>query len=348
MEIQQGDYCIAQVEDESGKTKNHFFRVRKIEGKEIEGVLEKNTHLKPITVSFKKKQIVLNLGVKPPVGSVFGFNVGSYYRGKKSHPDFGDVHFFVDLKEEEKLSLRKSLDRAASLLQEKDLGFVLNDNLVLNICPKKGKYAGWYNHSSGPDGQNEIYVSLADINSPEAVAKKQYLYVLVHELGHALHFNFVRDSQKLEAKWIELYNQSIGMRKVEAKECRAFLKSFLQAETDFQSWMSSFEEDEDKAKLRLILKWVREVKSLSTRELLFMIQDGQDLVDVWPNVDVCSKDLKPLVTEYACKNYKELFAESFALHMLGVKLPGSVLVLMEKSILYAQKNYRGQNGKERD
>jgi hypothetical protein len=58
--------------------------------------------------------------------------------------------------------------------------------------------------------------------------------------------------------------------------------------------------------------------------------------DLWPEKDVDKNELNPIVSEYACKNPEELFAEAFSFSLVGKKLPKSVGKLLDKTLSYAK------------
>jgi hypothetical protein len=63
-----------------------------------------------------------------------------------------------------------------------------------------------------------------------------------------------------------------------------------------------------------------------------------DIRGLWPLRNIPRKELAPIVSEYATKNHKELFAESFAYLLTGKKLPEPIVRLLEKSISHAKAN----------
>ena len=82
-----------------------------------------------------------------------------------------------------------------------------------------------------------------------------------------------------------------------------------------------------------ILKEVRASAGLSPRELdkLLEAHKDDDVKAAWPTSGLMLSEKHPSVTEYALKNYHELFAESFAFSVLGRELPKRITKLMEAS-----------------
>jgi hypothetical protein len=113
------------------------------------------------------------------------------------------------------------------------------------------------------------------------------------------------------------------------------------------------QEDDDKANLKLVFRWMAQVRGLSVRDLDTMWGEegeGADkVVALLPSDVIHSKDIRPTVSEYATKNYKELFAESFAFRATGKELPKSVSALLDKSIPVARNALeKGASGESAD
>lgn len=330
-----GDYVLQQERNpDTNKVLSYLIKVTAVNDDEtVKGVLERNPHINPVHVEVPLASVKLNLGDKPPEGVAYGFNLAQRYRGKKQHDAFGDVHFFTKPSKEEGARLWSAMDKVTSRLSKAGLAGALNLPVVFEVHKPTFKYPGWFRRSKDPDVHpHQIgYCSLSEANIN---------YVLLHELGHLLDMHILRKHKEHWAKWIMLYCTSIEPLILSIADSKQLRKDLFQAASEEQSlrkWLSSLEVEE-RRKANLILAWIKKVHSISADELdcLLGSEEEERIHDLWPVEVISVKGTVPLVTEYATKNVSELFAEAFALHLIGKELPKSVGKLLEKSLLIAK------------
>lgn len=107
--VNRGDYLIVQLDTEK-KSSRTLARVlhhtkqgelvvipipKKIEGKSLD--------TKSVTTLYSE-QVLAWLGASPEIGTAYGINTEPYIRSKY-HKRWGNIHFFVDLNEEEERNL---------------------------------------------------------------------------------------------------------------------------------------------------------------------------------------------------------------------------------------------------
>ena len=114
--------------------------------------------------------------------------------------------------------------------------------------------------------------------------------------------------------------------------------------SDFKSTLA----EEEALAYKWILRTIQSVHGLSVKELDFLFEAGMldDIKKLWPVRTIPRKELEPIVSEYATKNYKELFAETFAFYFTKKKLPEPLKRLLEKSMSYAKSNREKGNEEE--
>lgn len=338
-DINKGDYCVAEVANEEGKAKRYLLKVTGFssDGKEINSRLEDVPHIKEVGITVQSKQVILNLGRKPYPGKVYGFDLERLYLTSHEHDAFGDVHFFCRPSKEEIKKLWSSMDHVAEKLKKHGLSRVFELPCTVEVIPKNGKYAGRYIHPANlTKNPGRLQFSVGE-ETLKTASINSYSYVVFHELGHLIHFQALKDFPKLNAQWVELYSSSIGPLAVTGERSMEIGKSLLANPEAGMKGFYSEADEETRAELKLILKWVREIKNIHTKELdLLLRADSKSAIKVfksiWPIIDVQSKALKPIISEYATKDVFECVAESFAFYMCNKKLPERVTELLEKSL----------------
>ena len=353
IEVKKGEYCIADVSDkdsegkDKGAPKRVLFKVTgsSSDGKEVHGRLEKCPHIQELTVEAHRKDIILNLGKYPKPGKVYGFDLAQLYLGSKEHKAFGELHFFTNPEEKAVASLWSALDNVHDKLRKHGLSGLLELPCTFEVVPKHGKYAGVYMHSKNLDKvPSRLKISVGD-DVLETASIGNYTYIMAHELGHLAHFQCLADYPKLNAQWVELFSSTIAPSYVEAERCMEIGKTLLaNTEMGLRGFQSEADE-ETRSDLKLILKWLKEMKGVTSKEVDLLLQaDTKSATKafkaIWPQIDILSKGLRPVITEYATVNYRETFAESFAFYLCNKKLPERVTELIEKSFSLARNHLK--------
>ncbi|MDN3040720.1 hypothetical protein P2L35_13550, partial [Enterococcus faecium] len=300
---------------------------------------EKDGHLpqKDAIVEVPQAKIlaVLN-GDEPHRGKVFGCDTSRVYKGRKTHDKFGPLYWFYRPEGDVGDRVVRAFDKAYKTLKKNGLEFLIQpETCVWEIVPANGeRYAGMYRRSANADkNPNRLIIR------PEVMEEKDWVYCILHELSHHLHFEFLSGS-KLEGSWVRLYNKSIKVTTVKKEDSQRLLDDLLGQESRPSDFRGQLGEDDAEA-FKWILKAIKAQSKISLAELdlLFEADYGDDIRAVWPVRGVTRTDLDPLITEYATKNFKETLAEAVSWHLVGLKLPKEVVNLVEKTLSYVKSNH---------
>lgn len=330
MRISKNDYLLC-VEDKQE------FLARAMEDStgDTSCYLEKNCHLpkQRTTLTVPKKQIILNLGTSPRPGKIYGLDTTNLFYTKKDHDDFGVINFFYKPDKQIVKDLWDSMAKVAKILKKHGLSFLLDDPIFEVLRYHKEKYAGEYMHAKSDKVPPRIRIR------PEIMPASEYVYVWLHELGHHLHLGGFLTSKKLNAHWIRVFNTSIKVETIKKETSVKLLDQMLEQEdlpSDFKGQLS----EDDALAFKWIIRTMSTNNALSIKELdtLFEADMKDDIRKLWPTRTITHKELTPVLTEYATKSHKETFAEAFALHLSGKKIPEGLVRLLEKSISYAKAN----------
>lgn len=333
MRIAKGDYFVGKDSD-SKKT----YLAKALEdshGKSVEAVAEKNSHLPGMRHTFTQdlSTVILNLGDKPFPGKVHGHDVSTLFTKRLTHDKFGDVYFFYRPEKQIIQDLKDSMDKVAERLKRQGLSFLL-DGIIFEVLPYNGeKYAGMYMKSKKEKVPNRIQIR------PEIMPASEYAYVWYHELGHHLHLSFCKESKKLNANWLKLFNTSIRVETIKKDKSQQLLDALIGGEecpSDFKRGL----DEEDALAFKWLIRTIGQVNGLSIHDLdtLFEADMKDEVAKVWPVRNISHKELAPIVSDYATVNSKELLAECFAFYMTKKKLPEPIVKLLEKTISYAKAN----------
>jgi len=330
MNLKSEDYLL--VKQSNGKP--FLLRAEKVTTETVTGVVVKDCHIpgKKQVIDVPRSDCFANMGKDPMPGFAYGVDL-EVYRGRKEHHIFGMQNFFYRPKKDVSKQWLKTLDVAGKKLKTAGFTKVLNDEIIWEIAKHNGqKYAGYYTPRRGDTIAPRIRIHLEIVGAKSS----DYLGFIYHEFAHHLHYAYLMESLKLDARWIQLFNTSIKVVNINKSICEQLLNGLLEGEVKPSRFKAEIEDDELKLAYQWILRTIAQNHAISVRELdkLFEADFKSDIEALWPKHHIRKKDLEPIVTEYATKNFKELFAESFRIYMEGGKLPKNVHSLLEKSLTY--------------
>lgn len=302
--------------------------------------LEKNSHIPSLRqiIDVEQRGVILNLGKKPHKGTVYGVPLGELYTRTVQHPIVGDVHFFYKPEKEAAQSLWRSFNMVHTKLKKNGLARLIEDEISWEVYGGDGnhKYSGMYYPSRKEGEAPRIKFR------PESRVVTEYPYVILHELGHHLHFHYCSDNDQLNGAWVKLYNRSVKVKPVGAQECRAMCRAFEGAGSSVNAFKRELQDDDAKKNFAKILAYIKANHNLTPTEINILIASNnwKEVEACWPT-QVTSKDLDPIISDYANKNVRETFAEAFSLHFCGTQFPSYVTGLLDKTINYAKSQFGG-------
>jgi len=314
-------------------------RVTAVNAGIISGYKEKNSHLIKLRQEFEipLKDVLLDLGQNPHPGVVHKFDVSHLYTGhKKTHEFFGDIYFFYKPSKDVGKLLMDAFDKAQQILERLKLPSPADSTLWEVNCKEAkagGKYSGYFKPSKDLAKMPHQF-SIKPESMPATLMT--FVYVIIHEYAHWFHHEFMQ-GPKVNARWIKLFNTSIKPMTIDKGLSKAILERLLGGEERPQDFRSGLDEDERNA-FNWIIRTIHQEHAIGLKELntLFEADQKDEIEALWPKRNLLKKDLKPVVSEYACKNYHELWAEAFSLHYAKIqKVPQGIVELMEKTIQHA-------------
>jgi hypothetical protein len=328
--MEKGDYLICKRSD--NPKKNFLVQVSNIKDKEIDCLIEKDRHLEEEEMTIYPHHILINLGPRPhpELKTIAGVDVRDVYRKTINHDIWGPIHFLSRPERDSIDVLKKSLDKTGDRLCKMGFHRLFNFFCVEVRSPRKD--VGMYRHKHGPKKINRLQLFLSSEH------EKEMNYILYHEFGHALRFNVLTEP-RVYSSWIGKFNTSIQVDSIASAEFTRLMKMFIKADVDKCSeFYSSLQEEREKLVFKQAIRLIQKIHRVGPREIDALLSAGKaDVVeDLWPEKDVDKNELNPIVSEYACKNPEELFAEAFSFSLVGKKLPKSVGKLLDKTLSYAK------------
>lgn len=338
------DYVIVK---EGERARPVLVRVTAVKGDTVHGRLEKDPHIKPIPIEVGLDSVLVNLGPNPHPGKVYGHDLSFLFNSTKDMGPYGSMHFFTKVEPEVLDKFKEGAKEVFALLKKSRLDFLLEQDLVWQVVSRQtaGKYGGWFQPAKVNDeGVNTSAPRISITLDEETLGSSsigKYSYVISHELGHYLHNNWLSASRKFDRAWISAFSETVRPKQVSTETMKTLLDNFIASQVSTSAFMSTLEEDDQEA-FRHALKEVKRTTHLSSKDLNALAEEESTAEVVrksWPRKGVLT-NLAPVMTEYALKNYYELFAETFAFWLLGRKIPKDLHNLMEQSVSFCRKSYK--------
>lgn len=332
LNIKEGDFVL--LTEKADKPKLTFAKIEFIDGDNLGCVDVKDMHLPQRRRGFDAPTNSVQ-AIIDPEHPKFHNNFPPIFHSSMQNDEFGMLYWFYKPESAVQKKIADAFQKAADALKKHGLSFVIQrETCVWEIHPYGGeKYAGYYKRTAKNPEKNPH--RLAIVPEHPDYDESYYSYIILHELAHHMHSEFVR-GRKLNAKWIDLYTTSVPARDIGSSETQRILKALLEQEALPSEFKKSLEESDQEA-YKLILKAIKQQHKIGVKELdvLFVAEFFDQIRDLWPD-QVVANDLNPLVTQYATKSVRELFAESFAYYLTGRLIPEEVRELVEESISYAK------------
>ncbi|QJT70970.1 hypothetical protein GR7B_00172 [Vibrio phage vB_VcorM_GR7B] len=321
MKFERHDYLI--VKDE--KDRKHLIQVTGNSKAEVTGALEKSRHIEGKETEYMTvavEDVIINLGNKPYVGMVYGCRVNPLQNQLSCN--LGDIYIYRDnVKKKEKKALVKAINSAQAVL--KNLGLHhFQEELRFEVHPQKGKYVGWYTVFSAKSERFDM-VTL----KPHTFDHRELMSILYHEFGHGLEHHLF--TPELTEAWIKLYHSFTTVTMATKKQVEEARKTVIEQGSHglAQQVMEEFES----SLIDVCVGYIAENHYIDPNRLEILIEQGHDLVGLWPETPMPVTSIQSPIGEYSETNPSEFFCEALRIHLDGsVKLPKKINKLLTKTL----------------
>lgn len=278
----------------------------------------------PEHVKYDDADLIANLGPKPSVGKVHGIHVEPMR--KQAQKPYGLLCFYKKLEKADIKKLKSAFTWMFDLLTEWQIQQALPVTRI-EIREKKAKYAGTYHYKRTKTGDVTDKIELFCVDYGD----KEYLkYVVAHETGHAVWYKLV--PERIKARWMELYEKRISVEKYSEKQLTTLLNDVMSYEGGIQAYTREIADDDTRLLIREVYAYFKRTFRLDRKDVEMMMENSQKLGEMWPTATSLGRATGVDLGEYAMSNPREFFAENFAFHATGKKLPKDCRKLMEETL----------------
>ena len=280
--------------------------------------LEPDEKLKRPIVDIQADNIQAVLGAKTISGTAFGIDVANRYVDLVENGNFGDLALYgYGIKQYVKV-LKSAFSIVYKGLNKKGVPTDGLQEILFKAAPLKGAMAGLCKSK-----KDQCTITI----DPNKCTVEDLPLVIAHELGH--YFWLSLESNVRQA-WLRAYLRYVKPRSF-SKEQLAELKDAL-SDMNPRDLMRDLDDDDAKFVLRHCVRYLCQSFKVSQSELNAAWENEKEtFLSMFP-VSIKINEFEPVISSYACKNYKETFAEAFAFFVTGKKLPSIFNKLVAKTI----------------
>ena len=313
MKTNQGDYIVVRIGPKNALAK---VQVALTEKKKFKAVLEVEAQEAetPTPFDFNPDEVVANLGPAPAPGKAYGVKIEVLHR-RIPTKFFGEIRIMRDFDDTQFKKLKSTLKSVETEWNRRKLPETRIDTIIKS---QDGKYSGSYRTRSAE-------TDLMTLMPHEDMSEMSY--VVSHELAHGLWYrNF---TPRMHNAWVKMYHKAVVLYEIGNKDLVAMLKEIEESE-DLFAYIRGCDE-ETQPVMKAILRYVKQVHGVDKKHLQTALVLGESIESYWPHsIEIGDKEL--IISDYARKSPEELFAEAFAFHFAGSKLPKSIARLLEDSL----------------
>jgi hypothetical protein len=294
-------YAVVHPE---GAKKAVLVKIVKQGGSKMIGVRPDHTmYTDKQSVEFRGKDVIVHLGDKPPVGSVYGTWVEPVEK-RRTAKGWGDVYWYTQSDDTVVERVHKALRVALKRLAERGLDGWKNESFLTEVRNPKGRNLGSYTYKSNAADK----LVLRDVAGQ---GLREYVKVIAHEGGHGIWHRILSPEER--AEFIDLYEQFIAVKTVSVAEVKDIVKSIRQIES-IRAHLKESEPDEQAA-TNIYLGWLSKVHKMSPRAVQDLVAAGKKIPV--PDTHLHRSEVSTPITLYSKSSADELFCEALGSDVVG-------------------------------
>lgn len=273
------------------------------------------------TAEISRKEILCSVGAKPTSGHVYGVDLSNIYRTSVPLDKFGILHYYCAPEKSVRKAIKSAFAIAAKQLEKQKLYTVFDKQVNYSI--RSMRNAGMFYN-----GDEEKGIPYRIELDPTRTVLEDLPHCILHEIGH-FYFNQLDDDWQF--KWVNLYANYVKVERFTSKDMKALRDNFVHSGLSFVEFRKELDEPEQ-SYFKLVQRHLQKCFKINPKQLQGLYEENPEVVLSKFPTSSLKVDYETLVSEYATKNYHELFAESFAFYLEGKSLPKVISKLIVNTI----------------
>ena len=273
------------------------------------------------TAEIPRNAVICSVGSSPVSGKVYGVDLSNIYRTSVPMGRFGRLHYFCAPDKSVRKAIRHSFGIVAKKLDAKKLDSFFDEQILFDV--KHMKSAGLF-----VSGDSDQHIPCHICIDPYNVTLEELPHCILHEIGH---YFFTKLDEEWQFKWATLYANYVKMDRYTSKEMKILKSNFIDSGLSFAEFKKQLE-DVDQTYFVMVQKHLQRCFKLSPAQLQALYEENPEVVISKFPTSVQKVQYDVPVSQYATKSYHELFAESFAYHLSGTKLPNPIDALLVNTL----------------
>lgn len=315
MQVAQGDYLVLSVAKRATLVRCSSANTAKDRYTAVV-CKEQDTAKKTVMpIDFTFNEVMSNLGPTPPIGSVYGQKIEPLVKTRPSK-FWEEIRLYRAFTPKEEQELVAGISTAYKKLRGLNLPAPL---IELEVRQPQGKSTGYYKFRPKSD---------ADVMGIRPDANLEDLsYIVFHEYGNGIWYRCMTPMQRLS--WVRLYHEYITLQEV----TQADLDQIL-GEVEGAGSISAFfkaADEQTQMIFKIAMRQISQVHGLQKKHLDMSLTQGESISDYWP-VTLELSEKETALTDNGKASPEALFAESFAHHVAGRKLPKKIKAVLDTTL----------------
>lgn len=273
------------------------------------------------TAEISRKSILCIVGPKPTSGHAYGIDLSNVYRTSVPVEKFGTLRYYCAPEKSVRKALKSAFVVAANKLEAQKLYAIFDEQVIYSVRAMRN--AGMY-YAGNEEKKIPHRIEL----DPTRTTIEDLPHCILHEIGH---YYFNKLDSDWQFKWVNLYAKYVKMDRFASRDMKALRDNFIHSGLSFVEFKKELDEPEQ-TYFKLVQKHLQKCFKLNPKQLQLLYEENPEVVlSKFPS-STLKVEYETLVSEYATKNYHELFAESFAFYLEGKKLPKVIKDLIVNTI----------------
>lgn len=270
-------------------------------------------------VRYLPKQVVANLGANPPAGWVYGIMVAPLLQ----------VDTIVDQETGSSISIvwhipadKKMREMIVKCLEKYKAIFDLVP-FSIHVKPAAGQRLGSWGHY-----KNSTRASVMSLHLPAFVNMDTLEETMVHEVGHGL-WNLLVPPD-LMGEMIDHYGKTASISRTDKTAIREVAKKFDAFEGTPWKFSQTLKKGHERRTFQKMIQWIKDVHHLTKDDLVKLREGGLQTVSYFPDHEIVTGTMVPVINQYATTKAVEFFCEGWAYYKTGKPIPSAVLATLER------------------
>lgn len=317
IDVKKNDMVIVGFGSTKARSLRRLSKVVDVNGKSFTGLHLSDNQYEETEV-YGVSQVVANLGPKPPTGWVYGIQVAPLLQVDTITNDDGaatSIVWHIPADKSMKAMIVDCLQRYKSIFSLVPFS--------IHVKPGKGNRLG-----SWGQYKNSTRASVMSLHIPAFVSQDMLDETMVHEVGHGLWNQLVPPD--IMGEMIAHYGKTASISRTDKKAIRDVAQKFDDFDGGIWKFSQTLQKGNERRTFQKMITWIKDVHHLTKDDLMKLREGGLKTVSYFPDHEIVTGTMRPVINQYASTKAVEFFCEGWAYYKTLKKIPDEVFSTLER------------------